>query len=293
MPLQSLLSFYESLFSPLFLRARSPRTKQLYLTTIRNFTRFLDRVPTLDDFSDDIVSRYLSWFRALPRSPYSVNKERDNLLCMWRFAARKRIVEQFPDVKPDTEPQRIPQAWSKLEIIKLFRACKRAEGWIAGVPASGWWLALHHLAWDSGERITALISLTWDNVDLESGWVRMPAETRKGGLVDRQYRISADSIEALKAIENPRRSAVFPWPYCKTYLWNRYKLLLKDSGLPNDRKSMFHRIRKSVASHYEAAGGNATTLLGHSSRKVTEAYIDPRIVSQPQACEKLFRIDND
>lgn len=293
MSAQSLQSFYDLTFCPLFLRSRSPRTKVLYQSTIRTFGKFLQREPLLSDLTDETASRFLGWYRSLGRSPYSVNKERDNLLAMWRFAARKRLVEQFPDVKPDLEPVRIPQAWSKSEINRLFRACRKAEGWIAGVPASGWWLALHHVAWDSGERVTALISLTWANVDLEGGWVTMPAETRKGGHEDRQYKISPDCIAALRAIELPLRTMVFPWPYAPTYLWLRYKEILELANLPTDRKSMFHRLRKSVASHYEAAGGDATALLGHSTRKVTAAYLDPRIVVQPQAMDRLFRVDKD
>ncbi len=289
---QSLQSFYVDTFQPLHLRARSQRTKQLYATTLGNFKKFLQREPDLGDFTDETVSRFLSWFRALGRSPYTVNKERDNLLCLWRFAARKRVVDCFPDVRPDTEPKRIPQAWSKTELQRLFNACKSQTGWIAGVRACDWWIALHHVAWDSGERITAILSLTWPCIDFENNFVLMPAETRKGGLEDRLYKLSKESVEALKTVRQQQQSErVFHWPHSPTYLWDRYKKILKLAALPTDRKSSFHRLRKSVASHFEAAGGNATTLLGHSARKVTEAYLDPRIVEQPQAVDRLFRID--
>lgn len=41
----------------------------------------------------------------------------------------------------------------------------------------------------------------------------------------------------------------------------------------------------------EAAGGNATELLGHSSRKVTrQSYLDPRITGPPAAVDLLFRL---
>lgn len=61
------------------------------------------------------------------------------------------------------------------------------------------------------------------------------------------------------------------------------------TGLPDNRLYKFHAIRKSVASHYEAAGGNATELLGHTSRKITRAYLDPRIVRKKSAIDVLFR----
>ena len=62
-------------------------------------------------------------------------------------------------------------------------------------------------------------------------------------------------------------------------------------GLPSDRRHKFHAMRRTVASFYEAAGGNATELLGHSTRDVTRThYLDPRVVGQGvNACDVLFR----
>ena len=65
--------------------------------------------------------------------------------------------------------------------------------------------------------------------------------------------------------------------------------IMERAGLPNSRLYKFHSIRKSVASYYEAAGGNATELLGHSSRRITKAYIDPRICCKPSPVGVLFR----
>jgi integrase len=61
------------------------------------------------------------------------------------------------------------------------------------------------------------------------------------------------------------------------------------AGLPDTREYKFHVLRKSVASHYEAAGGNATDLLKHSSRKVTLTYLDPRVVRPAAPVDLLFR----
>jgi hypothetical protein len=82
---------------------------------------------------------------------------------------------------------------------------------------------------------------------------------------------------------------VFEWPYCKTYLWLMYGKLLKQAGLPSGRRDKFHKIRRSVASWFEVAGGNATELLGHSGREITRVYLDPTICQKPQAADRLFR----
>ena len=50
-------------------------------------------------------------------------------------------------------------------------------------------------------------------------------------------------------------------------------------------------MRRSFASHLEAAGGNATDALQHSSRRVTkESYLDERIVKSEAPNRLLFDI---
>jgi len=281
--------FFRDYFSPLFLRSRSDNTRRLYCTSIRTFSRWLQRPAVLQDLNDTTVNRFLDYFRHLPRSPFSVNKERANLLAMWRFACRKKLLDEWPDVLPEVEPERVPQAWTASEIARLLGACEREPGTIGEVPAAAWWRALHLVCWDTGERIGAVRDLEWPHADLEAGFMLVPAELRKGKRRDRLYKLASDTIAALQAIRQPVREKIFPWPYSPTYLWRRYARLLDRAHLPRDRHCKFHRIRRSVATHYEAAGGNATELLGHSSRSVTLAYLDPRIVPKQHAVDLLFR----
>ena len=285
----SLQTFYKDHFAPLFLRSRSDNTRRLYNTSIRTFSGYLRRPATLEDLTDLTVNRFLDFYRHIPRSPFSVNKERSNLLAMWRFACRKGFIKEWPDVAPEVEPERIPQAWTANQVCQLLSACDRQQGSIGEIPAAAWWRALHLVCWDTGERIGAVRDLQWPHADLIGSYILVPAELRKGKRRDRLYKLAPDTIQALKAIHQTEDKGIFPWPYSRTYLWNRYTRLLKQAGLPADRQCKFHRIRRSVATHYEAAGGNATELLGHSSRSVTLAYLDPRILPKQHAVDLLFR----
>lgn len=129
----------------------------------------------------------------------------------------------------------------------------------------------------------------WQHIDLSNGYLRIPAELRKGRKRDRIYRLAGDTVAAIDKIKTPERRLIFPWPFHDTYLWTKYGRILKQLNLPNDRKSKFHRMRRSVASHFEAGGGDAMALLGHSQRRVTEGYLDPRIVGEKHAIDVLFR----
>lgn len=280
-------SFYSDLYLPLCLRSRSANTRRLYLTTIANFQRHLSRRPALDDFTDATVNRFLMWFRDLPRSPFSVNKERANLLAMWRFAARKGYVEVWPDVLPETQPERIPQAWTDAEIFQLWRGCALQKGDIGGIPSADWWRALLCVIWSTGERISAITAADWQHADLASGYLLVPAESRKGGRADRLYRLGPDAVDALLSIRRPS-GPVFPWPYSRTYLWRKYGDLLRDAGLPDDARSKFHRIRRTVATLVQANGGDATQVLGHSDSRITRRhYLDPRMLPSKQAVDYL------
>lgn len=288
---------YTDHFEPLRLRSRSDDTRRLYRNTFTWFGRFLGRPPTLEDLTDHTVTRFLDWFRRKGRSPHTVARERTNLLAFWRWCFRQRdqhgnqLVPDWPNVEEEILPEDDPLAWTRDDLQRLFHAIENAQGSIGGVPASQWWYALHCVLWDTGERIGAVMRATWDCCCLETRWLVIPAAHRKGRRRGRSYQLHPETVAALSQIRQSYCDSLFPWPYCRNYIWERYNRLLESAGLPTDRKSKFHRMRKSVASWAEVAGLNATTLLGHTERRTTESYLDPRIVRPPQASDVLFRPD--
>jgi len=145
------------------------------------------------------------------------------------------------------------------------------------------------VAWNTAERISAILALTWDFL-ASDGWLTIPAEVRKCKREDKLFRLGEDTLAALEAIKEPARTEIFPWPYSRTYLWRCYKTILRRAGLPTDARSKFHRLRRSAATYYELAGGSAMDLLGHSHRETTKLYLDPRILKVKQPSEILFKI---
>lgn len=203
-PTGSLHVWFRRVYAPRVLRGRDPHTLELYEITLRHWTRHLGRAPAFADLIDDAVGEFLS-ARAQEVARATANKDHANITALWRYANRLRLVDTWPTLPKLTAPQRVPQAWTTGEMGRLFAEAARAPGMIGRVPTGDWWRALLLTVWDTGERIGAVWQVTWDDVDLAGGWVRVPAETRKGRRTDRLYRLSADALPALIAVRAKRR----------------------------------------------------------------------------------------
>lgn len=264
-------------YRPKKLRGGSADTTKQYRVQLNHFANYLGHEPTLADLDEDVVSACLEQ-HAKGRSAYTANKLYWCLMALWRHAAKKRLVEEFPTIPAMREPERIPQAWTTDDLAKLLRACRQERRRICDVPAADWWFALCMFCFTTGERVGAALAIRMVDLDLERAEVLIPAECRKGKTKDMLYRLRADAVEALAMIQEPRREKLFPLDCCKGTFYNRLKRILKRAGLPTDRKCKVQKLRRTFASYVEAAGGNATAALAHSNRSIAvKSYLDPRI----------------
>jgi integrase len=185
------------------------------------------------------------------------------------------------------EPEIVPMGWMADEAQRLLDACKQAKGFVGTVPAGIWWAALVSILMDTGERIGAVRPLKKHH--LQGGYLLVPAAFRKGQRRDRLYSLQPATVDLIKQAckSNPNTDDMFPWDRSETYIYKRFSAILKAAGLPTDRRSKFHRIRRTVASAVTAAGGDATAALDHASPKTTKKYLDPRIVGSVSVSEIL------
>lgn len=274
-------------YSPL--KALSEKSVANYLSTIKAFARFLGREPTLEDLDELTVARYLS-HRGKERAIATAAKDRSQLRALHEFSVRRGLCAHWPQYPPVRVPERVPQAWLSSEMRRLLDAAMAETKPVGDIPGGLFWRALIMLAYDSAERATALLSLRWR--DVRGSHVVFTAETRKGCRRDVLREIGEDTREAMGAIRMSRGDddLVFPWPLTQTYIWSRLERILKRAGLPHGRRDKFHRIRRTTASYYAAAGGSAQILLDHSSPATTRKYLDPRIVAGVSAASVIPRL---
>lgn len=265
----------------------SDKTDFQYEVQFRHFDRWLGRTAVLADLSDQTLGAFLVEHRK-KRCARTVNKAFYCLTKIWKYAADLRLVDKRPTLRCFPEPDRIPRAWLLEELQRLLQTCAAQNGDIDGLPAGKWWLALHWVWWSTGERRSAALQIKSANVCLARAEVSVEAEVRKGRRRDMLYRLLPQAVNAIRDIYDPQRTLLFPWPYCEGTFYHHYTRILRAAGLPDDRYSKPQRMRRSFASHLEAAGGNATEALGHSTRSVTKrAYLDPRICGRQDYAQML------
>lgn len=292
----TLKEFFKTTYRPLKLRGRSANTARLYDNLFTQFDRWLtsEGIATegqIEHLDELILARYLE-HRAATRSPYTAEKERSQLLAIARLAWDRRVpgLALMPTCPPGVLPDRVPTSWTVIEVQKLFAAASDAHGLVGTIPAGEWFQATILLAYETGERIGALMATP--SVDYRRPTLMVQPTARKGGRRGRLYHLSPQLCDRLDKIVARGYTHLLPWLQRPTHVYHRLKVILRAAGL--DGKGVaFHQIRRTAISQIAAAGGDPVAFAGHANPAVTKRwYLDPRMSERgPKPHEILPPLD--
>lgn len=272
MPENSRLSWhFERTYRPLKLSNSSATTVVKYRIAIAKLGDFLGHNPTVDDLDDEIITAYLGWMVSEGLAEPTANSYGSKIMSLWTYLAKRRIADKFPTFRLLREPRRIPVTWTREQRQTLHRAIQSLKGKVSGTPAALWWSGLVRTLEETAERRGAVLGFRWDDLDDETGWLVSRAENRKGKTEDLAFRLHPETLGILRQFARVS-DLMFHWEKCRASLFNNFRRILQDAGLPSDRKRMFQCFRRTTATEIEIAGGDATELLGHSERKITLTY---------------------
>lgn len=256
---------------------RSQSNITCHNTVIHRFGRFLGREARLSDLDEQTVGGYWRW-RSEQVAPNTLNTEACNLLALWKWAALNGW-RRPPLISAPPRVQKSPRSLTVEQLATLFDAAERTDLLVRSTVGNRFWPAFLHLAWETGERRSALLAVRWEDFDLENrrgAWVTFPARHRKGGGRDSVRPLSGDAVKRLRRLREvrPKSRAVFKFA---AYAIDGYWRALRDeAGVPG--WCTIHTLRRTHATHLHAAGGDASASLGHSRRDLVKRhYLDPRL----------------
>ena len=268
-------------FRHVFLTRRyvKPLTESTYRTCINRLNDWHGKSVLLSQLTPDLLRQFLRDYRE-KHSNASVNQKRRTLMILWRFAYRygcidRRCPEDW-EIPKLPDPQREPEAWTIDELGRIIAACvvartvkKNGKLW-----DSRHWQALFLAIYDTGCRIDELLKTARNDL-AHTGHLKVRGEHRKGSTRDIIRKLHADTMNVVRTF--PPHPLLFPWPIAKRTLWLDVNPILDAAGLPVNRRTKFHCVRRTSATHVCAALGlaKASEHMDHGDLNTTKKfYID-------------------
>ena len=265
-------------------RGLSTNTLLAYRRDLRRYQTWLDgrHLSTLEDVTSSDVSDFLAGLRSgdAPLSAASAARVLASVRGLHRFAAREGIVraDVAAPVRPPRAALRLPKAISVEEVVSILEAASAED-----TPLAIRDRALLEVLYGSGARISEVVGLDRDDIDSESGSIRLRG---KGG----KERVVPLGSHALAAVDGylvrsrpllARAGKGTPALFLNSRggrlsrqsSWTLLQAAAARAGLTAEVSP--HTLRHSFATHLLDGGADVRTvqeLLGHASVTTTQIY---------------------
>lgn len=262
-------------------RGASPETIRSYQSDLRQFCSFMStfRPPTApalspDDVDSLAIRSYLAWLDRKGEKKSSLARKLATLRSFYRFLTVEGRARQNPaaDVRTPRQSQHLPQVLTKDDAAALME-----------FPEGDTVLSLRDRAiletlYSTGARVSELVGMNQDDLNLSDGLARLRGKGRKERLVP----VGAVAVEAISEYHAVlRHSTPEPIPAFQNSRGGRLTVRSVErivaaysSRLPGGRVSP-HALRHSFATHLLDEGADLRAIqemLGHASLSTTQKY---------------------
>jgi integrase len=219
-------------------------------------------------------------------SPASVNHDLRHVKAALSVAVEWGYLKQLPRFRMEREPRRLPTYVSAEHFAAIYAACETARmPERLPFPPADWWRGLLAFAYTTGWRISDLLGLRREDLDLEAGYAVTRFEDNKGKRDDR-VKLHPVLVEHLKGLQ-AFTPTVFPWNHDRRTLDPEFHRIQRAAGInlpcperhghtPACHVYGFHDLRRAFATYNaERLGADALqTLMRHKSYQTTQLYIN-------------------
>jgi len=269
-------------------RNASPYTVRNYTTDLLDFFSFLrgNRISSLKEVDKHTLRDYLSRLMEQGLVKASIARKLSAIRSFYRYLLREEIVSTSP-VATTSSPKLDRRLPSFLTIEEMGRLLEAPD---LDTPQGQRDRALMELLYASGLRVSELVSLNLEQVNLDNGEIRVWGKGSK----ERMVLMGKPAAEALSAYLDQGRPKLLGDKRSNAMFLNRYgqrlterrvqRILERCSNIAGISKRVHpHMLRHTFATHLLDGGADLRVvqeLLGHANLSSTQIYTH---VSKSQA----------
>ena len=257
----------------------STNTINAYANDCRSFLKWANSHGDINILSlqESQVEKYIKSFQDQNLTSSSINRKISSLKHLYLFLHKKKLVQVNP-IANFSGPKNIrslPKSMSQLDVESLIQAPDCTN--FIGLRDR----AMLELLYATGVRISELINLQYNNIDLNRSFIKVMGKGNK----ERVIPFGENALSSLFDYINYRRENNLSLnsrdffisqqgnKITRQAFWHRIKSYLQQTGLPIDISP--HTLRHAFATHLLNNGADLRSvqmLLGHSDLSTTQIY---------------------
>ncbi|WP_165856983.1 site-specific tyrosine recombinase XerD [Marinobacter sp. JSM 1782161] len=259
----------------------SERTRASYRGDLVRLSCWLEKQPGKPLLRDASRVNLLAWISegmAAGTKASTAARRLSGLRRFFRFLLREGMISEDPTLRIDSpnQPRRLPDTLSEQDVDALLEEPDPAEA----IELRD--RAMLEILYGCGLRVSELVNLTVDQVNLRQGVVRIIGKGNKERLVP----MGEEALDWLTRYMREARGevlrqrvadALFPGsraqPMTRQTFWHRIKLYARRAGI--NKKLSPHTLRHAFATHLLNHGADLRVvqmLLGHADLSTTQIY---------------------
>ena len=257
----------------------SENTLQSYKRDIKQFKEYLNQKgKDYSNITKEDMKEYIEHLQSIGKKASTISRCIASIRSFYQYELKNKKVEQDPtdQIQSPKIEKRVPSVLTSKEVALLLEQPKDVD--LKGIRDK----AMLEFAYATGMRVTEIISLNLEDVNIEEGYV-----TCKNGSKQRNIPLGTMSLKALKEyIENARGILIKDESEKSLFVningkrltrqgfWKIIKYYKEQAHITKDITP--HVLRHSFATHLLQNGADLKaiqTMLGHSDISSTQVYM--------------------
>ena len=257
----------------------SDNTLQSYKRDIKQFKEYLNKKgKDYSNITKEDMKEYIEHLQSIGKKASTISRCIASIRSFYQYELKNKKVEQDPtdQIQSPKIEKRVPSVLTSKEVALLLEQPKDVD--LKGIRDK----AMLEFAYATGMRVTEIISLNLEDVNIEEGYV-----TCKNGSKQRNIPLGTMSLKALKEyIENARGILIKDESEKSLFVningkrltrqgfWKIIKYYKEQAHITKDITP--HVLRHSFATHLLQNGADLKaiqTMLGHSDISSTQVYM--------------------